>query len=70
MHVPLATLVTAIEGEGCWVEVDFSSDRSSCVIVCAISWIASFEVLCPLEDSAGFCFLTIVTGNDWFAQKF
>ena len=43
----------------CWVEADFNSDRSSRATVCAISWMASFEVLCPLESSVEFCFSAI-----------
>ena len=46
-------------GSCCLVEADFNSDRSSHVRVCAISWMASFKVLCPLESSVEFCFSAI-----------
>ena len=49
--------IAAGGGESCcWVEADFNSDRSSRATVCAISWMASFEVL---ESSVEFCFSAI-----------
>ena len=52
--------IPAEGGESCcWVEADFSSDRSSRATVCTIFWMASFEVLCPLESSVVFCFSAI-----------
>ena len=48
----------------CWVEADFNSDRSSRATVCAISWMASFEVLCPLESSVEFFFSAIAQNRN------